>query len=182
MPISLLFDAGQFADADDGSGTLALSCPSCDTELGDDPRFERLRVCPGCGRHFRLPARERISLLVKPSEFAETAGELVSLDPVRFHDHLPAADRLAGAQERSLISNAVITGVARIGGNNAVLIVLDAAYIGGAIGILAGEKLALALDLAWMRRLPVIVMSSVRSSRRRTGRPVRVAPRAARAA
>ena len=160
MPISLLFDAGQFADADDGSGTLALSCPSCDTELGDDPRFERLRVCPGCGRHFRLPARERISLLVKPSEFAETAGELVSLDPVRFHDHLPAADRLAGAQERSLISNAVITGVARIGGNNAVLIVLDAAYIGGAIGILAGEKLALALDLAWMRRLPVIVIAA----------------------
>jgi acetyl-CoA carboxylase carboxyl transferase subunit beta len=153
-------DDSQFDEADALFGAIGLSCPSCDTELSNEPSFERMRVCPACKRHFGLPARERISLLVKPSEFSETSGELVSLDPVRFHDHLPAADRLAGAQERSLISSAVITGVARISGNDAVLIVLDAAYIGGAIGILAGEKLALALDLAWMRRLPVIVIAA----------------------
>ncbi len=160
MPIEPHADDQPFDEADSILGSIDLSCPSCDAELTGSSRFERLRVCPGCGRHFSLPARERIGLLVKPSEFNETAGELVSLDPVRFHDHLPAADRLAGANERSLISNAVITGVARIGGHESVLIVLDAAYIGGAIGILAGEKLALALDLAWMRRLPVVLIAA----------------------
>jgi acetyl-CoA carboxylase carboxyl transferase subunit beta len=149
-----------FDEADALFGAFDLSCPSCDARLNGDPFFERMRVCPGCDRHFALPARERISLLVKPSEFRETSGTLVSLDPVRFHDHLPAADRLAEAQERSLISNAVITGIARIGGNDSVVIALDAAYIGGAIGILAGEKLAIALDLASQKRLPVIVLAA----------------------
>ncbi len=160
VPQLLPHDDTSFDEADALFGAIGLSCPSCGAELAGHQSFERLRVCPGCNRHFSLPARERVSLLVKPSEFTETAGELVSLDPVRFHDHLPPADRLAGAQERSLISNAVITGIARIGGHEAVLIVLDAAYIGGAIGILAGEKLALALDLAWEKRLPLIVIAA----------------------
>ena len=137
-----------------------LSCPSCDLELGEEPTFERFGICPNCGRHFGLPARERISLLVDPGGFDETSGELVSLDPVRFHDHLPAADRLAGAQERSVISDAVITGIAEIGGHDAVLVVLDAAYIGGAIGVLAGEKIALAYELALSRRLPLIAVAA----------------------
>ncbi len=137
-----------------------LSCPSCERDLTGAPAFERFRVCPDCGRHFGLPARERISLLVDPGGFEETSGELVSLDPVSFHDHLPAADRLAGAQERSVILDAVVTGIAEIGGHEAVLVVLDAAYIGGAIGVLAGEKIALAFELAHARRLPLIAIAA----------------------
>lgn len=138
--------------------SLELNCPSCGAELAGLELFERYRVCPGCHRHFGMPARERIRLLVLPGGFQETSGELVSLDPVRFHDHLPVADRLSETQERSVISEAVITGLAEIGGHQVVLVALDAGFTGGAIGVLAGEKLALAFDLALSRRLPLIAL------------------------
>lgn len=140
------------------SAPLELNCPGCGFELTGDDRFERYRVCAGCGRHFGIPARERIKLLVERGGFEETSGELVSLDPVRFHDRLPVADRLSDAHERSAVSDAVITGIADFGGHSAVLIALDAAYIGGALGVLAGEKVALAFDLALSRRLPLVAI------------------------
>jgi acetyl-CoA carboxylase carboxyl transferase subunit beta len=139
---------------------IELNCPSCDAELAGAELFERYRVCPGCGRHFGMPARERIRLLVAPGGFQETSSELVSLDPVRFHDHLPVADRLSETQERSVISEALITGLAEIGGHQVVLVALDAGFTGGAIGVLAGEKLALAFDLALSRRLALIALCS----------------------
>lgn len=139
---------------------IELNCPSCDSELAGIELFERFRVCPGCHRHFGMPARERIRLLVLPGGFQETSGQLVSLDPVRFHDHLPVADRLSETQERSVISDAVITGLAEIGGHQVVLVALDAGFTGGAMGVLAGEKLALAFDLALSRRLPLIALCS----------------------
>ncbi|MGH2549814.1 MAG: carboxyl transferase domain-containing protein, partial [Thermomicrobiales bacterium] len=61
-------------------------------------------------------------------------------------------------QERSVISEAVITGLADVGGHQVVLVALDAGFTGGAIGVLAGEKLALAFDLALSRRLPLIAL------------------------
>jgi acetyl-CoA carboxylase carboxyl transferase subunit beta len=137
---------------------VELNCPSCDSELAGTELFERFRVCPECHRHFGMPARERIRLLVAPGGFQETSGALVSLDPVRFHDHLPVADRLSETQERSVISEAVITGTADVGGHPVVLVALDAGFTGGAIGVLAGEKLALAFDLALSRRLPLIAL------------------------
>lgn len=139
---------------------IELNCPSCGAELAGLELFERFRVCPGCRRHFGMPARERIRLLVAPGGFQETSGQLVSLDPVRFHDHLPVADRLSETQERSVISEAAITGLAEIGGHQVVLVALDAGFTGGAIGVLAGEKLALAFDLALSRRLPLIALCS----------------------
>ncbi|CAN5592134.1 hypothetical protein BH09CHL1_BH09CHL1_11940 [soil metagenome] len=138
--------------------SIELNCPSCGAELAGVELYERYRVCPGCRRHFGMPARERIRLLVAPGGYQETSGELVSLDPVRFHDHLPVADRLSETQERSVISEAVITGLADVGGHQVVLVALDAGFTGGAIGVLAGEKLALAFDLALSRRLPLIAL------------------------
>jgi acetyl-CoA carboxylase carboxyl transferase beta subunit len=137
---------------------IELNCPGCGFELAGDDHFDRFRVCAGCGRHFGIPARERIKLLVDRGGFEETSGQLVSLDPVRFHDKLPVADRLADAQERSAVAEAVITGVADIGGHQAVLVALDSAFIGGALGVLAGEKVAVAFDLALSRRLPFIAI------------------------
>jgi acetyl-CoA carboxylase beta subunit len=64
-----------------GDPEVALSCPSCGTLLDGEELFEVYRVCPSCRRHFWLPARERLHLLVDPGSFAETNAELASIDP-----------------------------------------------------------------------------------------------------
>ncbi len=146
-----------------------LACSSCNADLSDDDLFLTFRVCRNCRRHFWLPARERLGLLVDEGTFQETSAELVSIDPLLFHDRLPVADRLAEAREQPTVAEAVITGTAKIGGNSVVVIALDLAVFGSGIGIVAGEKIALAMDQAVIRRNPVIALCSGGSGKGQEG-------------
>lgn len=146
-----------------------LDCPSCSCLLSGEDTYERFRVCPVCRRHFWIPARERIDLLVEERSFRETNASLVSVDPLVFRDPLPLPDRMAGERERSGVSEAVITGTALVGANRAVLILLDLAFLGGNIGIVAGEKITLAMEAALNERIPLIAVCSGGAMRTQEG-------------
>jgi acetyl-CoA carboxylase carboxyl transferase subunit beta len=143
-----------------GDVDLDLDCPSCGADLTGAELFAVYRVCPTCRRHFSMPARERLGLLVDAESFSETNAALISVDPIIFHDQLPFPDRLAEAHERGFVTDAVITGVGEIGGHQAALVLIDHVYLGGSIGVVAGEKIALAMELALARRLPLIAICS----------------------
>ena len=151
--------------AEGHSGTdaigLDLICPGCDADLAGAESFTRYRVCPSCGRHFPIPARERLALILDPDGFVETNAALLSLEPLVFHDSLPFPDRLAEAQEPLSppgLAEGVITGLGTIDGVAVVIVVLDLALLGGSIGALAGEKVTLALEQAAVDRLPVVAI------------------------
>ena len=160
-------DWGTF-DADDDLD-IDLACSSCNADLLDSELYRVYRVCPSCRRHFWMPARERIALLTDPGSFAETNAAIASVDPLLFHDRLPVPDRIAEAREQGGVADAVATGTAAIGGESVVLAALDLAVIGSGIGIVAGEKIALAMDLANARRLPFVAICSGGTARAREG-------------
>ena len=166
------------AGANDALGSTApLPCPSCDLDLSEADLFDEFRVCPSCRRHFPLPARERVRQLADQDSFIETNAALVSVDPLVFRDLLPVPDRLDAARERATggltpegsVREAVITGVGEISGRQAVLVILDHAYLGSEIGLVAGEKIVLAMELAEQRRLPLIVLCAAGGARTRPG-------------
>ncbi|MCA9864110.1 MAG: hypothetical protein KC432_13850 [Thermomicrobiales bacterium] len=170
-----------------------LACPACGAELSGSASFETYGICGNCQRHFPLPARERLRLLVDDGSFQETNATLVSLEPLVFRDALPAPDRLEGAKallrrddpagdraadaaERgalsgSGVSEAVLTGTGAIGGHAAVLIVLDHAYLGASIGPVAGEKILLAMEAAAQRRVPLVAICTAGGARSQDGLP-----------
>lgn len=131
-------------------------CPHCQGTLEGAKLFEQLRVCPHCRHHFPLGARERLALLADPGSYHETHAELISVDPLGFRDRVPYRDRLDEAQRRTGLSEAVVTGTLRIGGRAAVIVVLDFEFMGGSMGSVVGEKVALAFELAVKQRLPII--------------------------
>jgi acetyl-CoA carboxylase carboxyl transferase alpha subunit/acetyl-CoA carboxylase carboxyl transferase beta subunit len=151
------------------NGDVELDCPSCGSLLSGAETYEVYRVCPRCRRHFWMTGRERLDLLLDRDDFAETNAALASVDPLIFRDPLPLPDRLAEERERGGIGEAVITGVGAIGGQSAVVIVLDFAFLGGSLGIVAGEKVTLAMELAATRRLPLIAICSGGSTRAQEG-------------
>lgn len=153
----------------------SLACPTCGVELTGTDAFEIFRVCPGCRRHFPIPARERLRLLIDPGSFRETNAALVSLEPLVFRDLLPVPERLAEAAERvgsgpgGGVSEAVVTGTVAVDGRDAVVIVLDHAYLGASIGPVAGEKLLLAMEVAAARRLPLVALCTAGGARTQEG-------------
>lgn len=151
------FDGYDDFAAEDEAAGFELTCPSCDFRLSGDPLYEAFRVCPGCHRHFWLPARDRVTLIADPGSFRETNAEVVSIEPLVFRDAWPASNYAA---PQFPAAESVITGRVTIGGREANLIVVDMAMTPGSIGIVIGEKICLALEDAAHRRIPVIAIVS----------------------
>lgn len=146
-----------------------FQCPSCGTELSATSRYRRFRVCEQCHRHFALNAAERIANVVDHGAFKETSAALRSTDPLRFADRLPYPERLEEARVRTGLGEAVVTGTARVGGHECVVVVLDFNFLGGTMGTVVGEKVTLALELAAEKKLPAIAVCSSGGARMQEG-------------
>ncbi|MGC8967072.1 MAG: acetyl-CoA carboxylase, carboxyltransferase subunit beta [Thermus sp.] len=120
---------------------LWTRCEACGAQLYKKEFRENLYVCPKCGHHHRMPARERVEMLADPGTFQETTG-LRPLDPLGFVDTKPYAERLKAYQEETHRPDAILGGTCRIGGVPAVLMVMDYAFAGGSMGSVVGEEIA----------------------------------------
>ncbi len=145
------------------------TCPKCGQALDTSTSPGHLLVCATCGYHLTMGAAARLASLVDPGSFEETSRALASADPLTFADTRPYSERLAQAQGRTGLREAVVTGTASIGGCACVLIVCDFNFLGGSMGSVVGEKVALALELAAERRLPCIAICSSGGARMQEG-------------
>lgn len=148
---------------------LWIKCDSC-KEIVYRAEVERAgRVCPKCRYAFRMGARERIALLADPGSFEEQDAGLVSADPLGFKDTKRYRDRLRAAREKTGLGEAVVTGLARIGGYPVVLAAFDFFYLGGSMGSAVGEKITRAIELAMAKHVPVIIVSASGGARMQEG-------------
>ncbi|PYM06201.1 MAG: acetyl-CoA carboxylase carboxyl transferase subunit beta [Candidatus Rokuibacteriota bacterium] len=148
---------------------LWIKCESC-KDIVYRAEVERSgRVCPKCRYPFRITARERIAMLADEGAFEEQDGSLQSLDPLGFKDTKRYRDRLKSAQDKTGLREAVVCGVARIGGWPTVLCVFDFDFMGGSMASVVGEKLTRAIELAVQKRLPVIIVSASGGARMQEG-------------
>ncbi len=143
-------------------------CAGCGEILYRERLAQNLHVCPNCGHHLRISARQYIDLLVDEGSFEEIDTGLRATDPLRFKDLKAYPDRIAAAEAKGK-SEAVISGVGKLEGSTVVLAVMDFSYIGGSMGSVVGEKIARAGRLALERRLPLIVISASGGARMQEG-------------
>lgn len=144
-------------------------CLFCGINLSESEIYHRYRVCPECRFHHSLPARQRIALLADPGSFKEINQFLTSIDPLSFSGKEPYEERLHEAQRRTGLTEAVITGVCTIGGNSTAIAVLDFGFMGGNMGGVVGEKIALAFELATRRKIPMVTVVSSGGARVQEG-------------
>jgi acetyl-CoA carboxylase carboxyl transferase subunit beta len=103
-----------------------------------------------------MTARDRINSLADPGTFREINRSVTSLDPLSFSSSY--RQRLFQDQRRTGLTEAAVTGTCAIGGSEAVLIVLDFGFMGGSMGCVVGEKVALALEHAAKRKRPAVAV------------------------
>ncbi|MDQ4044187.1 MAG: acetyl-CoA carboxylase carboxyl transferase subunit beta [Chloroflexota bacterium] len=143
-------------------------CPRCSATL-PERTHNPLRVCPDCGLHLRLPARDRIAALVDDGSFRERDAQLASGDPLDFHDERAYRARLLHQFQLHEHRDAIVTGTASIGDIPVVIGVLDFAFMGGSMGLVVGEKLAAAAELAVEERRPLVTVVASGGARMQEG-------------
>lgn len=149
---------------------IAVKCPKCKEILFEREYRKNLKVCPKCHYHFRLRAHERIELLVDRGSFVEVDQDLVSTDPLCFVSESQAyAEKLMQERQKAGTNDAVVIGHATIKGYPLALGVMDFQFIGGSMGSVVGEKLTRAIELAIVRRIPLLIVSASGGARMQEG-------------
>jgi acetyl-CoA carboxylase carboxyl transferase beta subunit/acetyl-CoA carboxylase carboxyl transferase alpha subunit len=152
-----------------GSGPVSSKCPNCGTVHSRAVLEEHFYVCPECKHHLSMPSQARIATLADEGTFLELDRNLVSVDPLEFADLRSYRARLQEARRETGVREAVTTGVCKIGGQRAVLIVFDFAFLGGTMGSVVGEKIAHAFEEATQRRIPLVSVAASGGARVQEG-------------
>lgn len=165
--LSIFRREGQPAESE--SSQRHEQCLSCGADLEGSKSYERYRVCHSCGFHFHLTARERMATLLDLGSFHEDDRGVTAIDPISFQGGHSYRSRVINAQRRTGLAESVLTGTGAILGRDVVIAVLDFSFLGGSIGVVAGERLARAFEKAASRRVPVITVSSTSGTRMQEG-------------
>jgi acetyl-CoA carboxylase carboxyl transferase subunit beta len=144
-------------------------CLSCSADLSASKSYERYRVCHSCGFHFHLSARERIATLLDPGSFHEDDRGVTAIDPLSFSGRQSYRSRVINAQRRTGLTESALTGTGNLFGRDIVIAVVDFSFLGGSIGVVAGERLARAFEKATSRRTAVVTVLSTSGTRMQEG-------------
>ncbi|HXX57283.1 MAG TPA: acetyl-CoA carboxylase, carboxyltransferase subunit beta [Thermodesulfovibrionales bacterium] len=148
---------------------LWVKCENCKEIVYKKEIEKNLKVCPKCNYHFRISARERLTLTIDDGSFVETNADLTSGDPLNFKDTLSYRERIKESRKRSGLNEAVITGEALIEGYPVVVAVMDFSFLGGSMGSVVGEKIVKAAELAIEKKVPLITVASSGGARMQEG-------------
>jgi len=139
---------------------LWTKCPSCAAMIFDKELDENLQVCPKCQHHFPIGSRERIHSLVETCAFVEMDADMTSVDVLQFKGVATYKSKLDAYKKKSMLKDAVITGIAKMGAHTVALGVMDFAFLGGSMGSVVGEKLTRLIERATAGGWPVIIIST----------------------
>jgi acetyl-CoA carboxylase carboxyl transferase beta subunit len=145
------------------------TCPKCAQECERDDLRAALYVCPACGYHARIGARERIAQLTDAGSFKERFASLRTLDPLKFVDLETYPERVREAQAATGLTEAIVVGDATIEGVACLLAVMDFGFMGGSMGSVVGEKLWRAAQAAAAERRPLVAVCSSGGARMQEG-------------
>ena len=145
---------------------LLRKCNKCGGAIIAEDVKKDHYICPKCGGYFRVHARRRIEMITDEGSFEEWDSDLQGGNPLEYKGY---EEKLKKLQEKTGLSEAVVTGKAKIDGREAVIGVCDGRFLMASMGEAVGEKIARAVERATKERLPVILFACSGGARMQEG-------------
>ena len=149
--------------------SLWSKCPSCSQMLFHRDLAENQHVCPACNHHLRIGPDQRFKALFDDAQCSRIALPPVLIDPLKFRDQKRYTDRLKESRAKTGEEEAVVVAHGAMGGQKAVIAVQNFAFMGGSMGLAAGEALIAAAQLAVLQEAALIVFSAAGGARMQEG-------------
>ncbi|MDQ6435688.1 acetyl-CoA carboxylase, carboxyltransferase subunit beta [Mesorhizobium sp. LHD-90] len=126
-------------------------------------------VIPSSGHHMKIAARERLKFFFDDGKFELIDNPKVVADPLKFRDEKRYVDRLKEARTKTSLEDAVLNALGNIEGLPIVATVQDFAFMGGSLGMAAGEAIIKAFDTAREKRRPLVLFAASGGARMQEG-------------
>ncbi len=147
-----------------------ISCFKCNKDLEKSLDYKNYKICPYCNFHFHMSARERIASIVDKGTFTEIFNKITtSYDEIAQEEIESYDEKIKTDQDRTGLNEAVLCGTSKIGSQEAIIIALDFGFLGGSMGLIVGEKIALSIEMATKKKLPVVTLINSGGSRIQEG-------------
>jgi len=139
---------------------LFQKCPGCSEVVPEIELAQNQRVCPRCDYHFAQSAKERMDNLLDPESFVEMDAGLKSVDTLRFQGMATYKDRLKNYQERTGLTDAVISGYGILDGYKVAIAVMDFGFLAATMGSVVGERITRTIEYGTAERSAVIIIAA----------------------
>jgi acetyl-CoA carboxylase carboxyl transferase subunit beta len=147
---------------------LWVKCPETG-EMIYRPELEASLWVTPSGHHMRIGAAQRLRFTFDEGVFEKIASPAVVEDPLKFPDERPYKERLKAARKTTGEQDSMAVGFGRIAGQAAVAIVQDFAFMGGSLGMGAGETFITAAQEAVKRQVPLVIFTASGGARMQEG-------------
>jgi acetyl-CoA carboxylase carboxyl transferase subunit beta len=148
---------------------LWVRCPACDATVFNKDLDERLKTCPKCAFHFPISSHLRIAYTLDPGSWRELDGAMETVDALGFQDRMPYPRKLAESAGSTGVKEAMRYGTGTVEGRPVVFGTLEFRFLGGSMGVVVGEKVTRAVELARDRALPLVLVSASGGARMHEG-------------
>lgn len=145
---------------------LLFKCPRCQNVVFSEEFEKNLKICPKCGYHSRINAKERLKLTADKDSFSEFDANLTTKNPIDFPGY---EEKIAGLREKTGLNEAVITGICEINGQKTVIGIMDSHFMMASMGSVVGEKITRAFEKATELNLPVVLFTASGGARMQEG-------------
>jgi acetyl-CoA carboxylase carboxyl transferase subunit beta len=126
-------------------------------------------VIPGSGYHMRMAPELRLGAMFDNGEYEKIAMPAAPHDPLKFRDERKYSDRLKEARQKTGAEDAILAGYGTLDDLPVVIAVQDFAFMGGSLGMAAGEAIIAAMRAAVDRRTPFVFFVSSGGARMQEG-------------
>jgi len=148
---------------------LWMKCPACGKMAFTKTVEERLNCCPECDHHMKVNGPTRVRHLIDEGTFEPLGEDLQPRDILRFRDEVDYGEKLKKTQAKSGVSEACTAGRGKLGGHDITIAALDFTFRGGSMGVVVGERIAMAADDALERGVPLLVVATSGGARMQEG-------------
>ena len=144
-------------------------CPGCEQPLYTEELRASLQVCPKCGYHHRIGARQRLLAFLDPESAVEIAANVRSVDPLGFVDSKPYPKRIAAAEAASGETDALIAMSGTLRSQPIVATAFEFRFQAGSMGSVVGERFSRAVDEAIRLHAPFVCFAASGGARMQEG-------------
>jgi acetyl-CoA carboxylase carboxyl transferase subunit beta len=148
---------------------LWTRCRECSEILYTKEIVRNASVCPKCNYHMGLSSKERARTLLDDGRFEELDARIRSTDPLSFMDTKRYRDRLEGSKKITGLDDALLVVRGKVCGIDVIVAAMEYGFIGGSMGVVVGEKITRAIELALQERVPLVIVSRSGGARMQEG-------------
>ena len=163
---SVVASSEKKTDEDTIAAPAVTTCPKCKQEFSKQEIKDNLNVCVACGHHYVISAEKRVRTLVDPGTFRPLKGKVAFTNPLEYPEY---EDKITELQKKTGLDEAVLAGVGKIDGFDAVIAVMSSKFLMGSMGIAVGEKITNAVEYADRKKLPLIIFTASGGARMQEG-------------